>query len=225
MNLKGAILGVMGLAASLSVSAQTIDYGSFVLDFDGSTAFGAPSVSFSGGNGLVGFAWSVPQSIFIAVNDDVDVLEFDLPSFTITAHAGYQLSGPVSGFFGNLVFNEFGETQATALISGNGSVDGGAPVSLAEEMTRTVTTSTPGVFTGGYFSSSITTPLGNFTSLSFDMGKLTLSVFGTGSILAQPQNELRVSFFAAPSPVPVPTAIWLFGSALGGLGLMRRRSA
>ena len=225
MNLKGVIFGVTGLAASLSVSAQTIDYGRFVLDFDETTVFGAPSVSFGSGNGLVGFAWSVPQSIFIAVNDDVDLLEFDLPSYTITAHAGVQLSGPASGFLGNLVFNEFGESQAMALISGSASVNGGAPLSLAEEMTRTVSTSMPGEFTGGYFSSTMTTPLGNFTSLSFGDGKLTLSVFGTGSILAQPQNELRVSFFAAPASVPVPAAVWLFGSALGGFGFMRRRSA
>ena len=224
MSLKNVIFGVMGLAASFSVSAQTIDYGSFVLDFDATTAFGAPNVSFGSGNGLVGFAWSVPQSIFIAVNDDVDLLEFDLPSFTITAHAGVQLSGPASGFLGNLVFNEFDDSQAIALISGNTAIDGGAPLSLALEMKRTVTSSTPDVFTGGYFFSTITTPLGDFTSLSFGAGKLTLSVFGTGSILAQPQNELRVSFFASPAPVPVPTAVWLFGSALGGFGFVRRRS-
>jgi hypothetical protein len=224
VNLKGVIFGVMGLAASFSVSAQTINFGSFVLDFDETTAFGAPSFSFGGGGGLVGFAWTVPESISIAVNDDVNFLEFDLPSFTITAPVGYQLSGPVSGFLGNLIFNEFGDTQATALISGNASVDGGAPLSFAEEMTRTVTTSIPDVFTGGYFSSNGTVPLGNFTSLAFDAGRLTLSVFGTGSILAQPQNELRISFFSTPAPVPVPTAILLFASALGGLGVLRRRS-
>ena len=223
MNLNGAIFGVIGLVASVSVSAQSIDYGSFVLDFDETTAFGIPSLSFSGGDGLVGFAWSVPTSISIAVNDDVGFLEFDLPSFTITASAGYQLSGPVDGFLGNLIFNEFGDSQATALISGIGAVDGGALLAFAEEMTRTVTSAVPGAFTGGYFSSSAGAPLGNFTSLAFDAGKLTLSVFGTGSILAQPQNELRVSFFATPAPVPVPAAVWLFGSALGGLGLMRRR--
>ena len=97
MNFKGAMFGVMGLVASLSVSAQTIDYGSFVLDFDDSTLFGAPTVELGGPGGLVNLSWSVPGSVNLAVNDGVEFVEFALPSFTITAANAAQLSGAVSG--------------------------------------------------------------------------------------------------------------------------------
>lgn len=225
MNFKGAMLGVMGWVASLSAAAQTIDYGSFVLDFDDSTVFGAPIVDLGGAGGLVSVSWAVPGSVQLAVTDSLDFAEFELPSFTISAANGGHLSGAVNGFFGNLVFSEFGESATLATLDGVVSIDGSAPQVMSGEMSRTVTSNDPGVFSGGYYSAAASAPLGEFSSLSFSNGHLALIVFGTGSILAQPQNQMSVSFFAAPATVPVPTALWLFGSALGGLGLLRRRSA
>lgn len=227
MNFKGAIVGVMGLATSLSVSAQTIDFGSFMLEFDETTSFGAPTADLSGANGLVSLSWAVPNSVHLAVNGDVDFAEFSLPSFTITANnPSYHLSGPLSGLFGNLVFSEFGESQTFAALDGEVSINTYGPLAFGGDMTRTITSSVPGVFTGGYFSAAVTDlPLGEFSTLSFSNGHLALIVFGTGSILAQPQNEMKLSFFASPAPVPVPTAVWLFGSAVSGLGLVRRRKA
>ena len=225
MNFKGAIFGVMGLVASLSVSAQSIDYGSFVLDFDGNGLFDAPTVNLAGPGGLVTLSWSVPSSVHLAVHDNVDFAEFDLPSFTITAANAAHLSGPVTGFFGNLVFNEFGESETLASIDGELSVNGAGPIVIGGDLTRHVTSSVPGVFSGGYYAAQESAPLGEFSTLSFNNGHLSLIVFGTGSILAQPQNQMAVSFFAAPAAVPVPTSVWLFGSALSALGLVRRRNA
>ncbi len=226
MNFKGAMLGVMSLAASLSVSAQTVDYGSFVLDFDTGTEFGTPSADFSGANGLVSLSWAVSGAVHLAVNGGMDFVEFALPSFTITANSpAYHLSGPVSGFFGNLVFSEFGESQTFASIDGELSVNGSGAIAVGGDLTRTVTTNLPGVFTGGYYSTAASAAFGEFSTLAFSNGHLNLVVFGTGAILAQPQNALKVSFFAAPAPVPVPTAGWLLGSALSALGFVRRRNA
>lgn len=224
MNLKGVMFGVIGLVSSLSASAQTLDFGSFLLDFDSAALFGTPSVDLGPG-GLVNVSWSIPGSVQLAVNDSADFAEFDLPAFTITRAHGAHLGGAVSGFIGNLVFNEFGETETLAAFDGVVAVDAFPPVVVSGEMTRSVTSSEAGVFTGGFYSAAASAPLGEFSSLSFSDGHLSLLVFGTGSILAQPQNLMRVSFFATPATVPVPTALWLFSSAIGGLGLLRRRQA
>lgn len=226
MNFKGVLLGVMGLAASLSASAQSIDFGSFVLDFTNTSGFAAPTADISGATGLVNLSFAMTGAIHLAVNDDVDFAEFALPSFTITAkQPGFKLQGPVAGLLGNLVFSEFGESQSFASLDGKVSINGQAAVAVGGDMTRTVTSSAPGVFTGGYYSATANAPIGEFTSLSFSDGHLDLSVFGTGAILAQPQNQLRVSFFTTPAPVPLPTAVWLLGSALSGLGFLRRRES
>lgn len=224
MNFKGLVLGVMSLTASLSASAQTIDFGSFVLDFDNSTALGAPTADFSGVNGLVNLTWAIPGSVHLAVNDDVDFIEYALPSFTITAkQPAYRLHGAVSGVLGDLAFSEFGETQTFATIDGELAINGQGPFAVGGDMTRTVTSSEAGNFALGYYSAAATAPLGDFTSLAFSNGHLNLVVFGTGAVFAQPHSVLSLSFFAAP--VPVPTAVWLFGSALSGLGFIRRRNA
>jgi hypothetical protein len=55
----------------------------------------------------------------------------------------------------------------------------------------------------------------------YDLGlipdaSITFTLIGTGDTL---------TINVAPSPVPVPAALWLFGSALGFLGWMRRKTA
>jgi len=62
-----------------------------------------------------------------------------------------------------------------------------------------------------YFDSAITSPgvIGISGGLAFDNGDLPF--------------QLALGPSATVSSVPIPAAVWLFGSALGGLGWMRRR--
>ena len=43
MKLRNTLLASLGFAASMSASAATIDFGSYVLDYDDTTTFGAPT--------------------------------------------------------------------------------------------------------------------------------------------------------------------------------------
>ncbi len=97
--------------------------------------------------------------------------------------------------------------------------------------------STPGsVFTfagGGEFTaSSIVVDLQTSSALDLTMaGVWSLAGFddtaGTLILTADSLGEGLFTFSASGTvqPIPVPAAIWLFGTALAGLGLTRRRAA
>lgn len=78
-----------------------------------------------------------------------------------------------------------------------------------------------------------TTAYNAFASLFFDSNSLTNSGTRTGLLaIAVPfANGDKFSFNVSVdtnvdiAPIPLPAAVWLFGAALGGLGLVRRRSA
>ena len=75
---------------------------------------------------------------------------------------------------------------------------------------------------------SFLAPVGDIQSVSYtrsvneDPGDLWLN-FGENDNLYIGQ-ELNWAVFE-PAPIPVPAAVWLFGSALGVLGWLRRKSA
>ncbi|HCX32174.1 MAG TPA: PEP-CTERM sorting domain-containing protein, partial [Rhodocyclaceae bacterium] len=131
-----------------------------------------------------------------------------------------RLFGDLGGFIGNLVYTEVGGGTTDAGIAGEVSIDGGPGSTVSFLLTRTST----GPFTG-YYSDARTAPSGDFSSLSFGSGTLTLTADASTSqfaaIAAQPQNELRVSFNVAAVPEP---ATWLmFLSGVGVLGLIAYR--
>ena len=222
MKSRYALLGIVGMAASMSASAATLDFGSYLLDYDGTTAFGDPTGT--GGGGAVSFAWSVPSVVNVVSSGPAASSTFVLPSYTIIAKPGFVLS-TVTGLVGNLVFNEAGGNTTNVHWVGALKLNGNPLFAFDEDLDKTTTTTLPG-FSAGFWSINPTAPIPGFLSFGFH-ADLTLSAAGTpgasfASVISQPQNQLKFSFVA--TPVPVPAAIWLVGSAFGCLGAMRRRA-
>lgn len=226
MKIKSTVLAVCGLVMSLSSQATTtVDMGSYWLSFDETTVFGGISYGFGGSGNVVGFSWVVPPAVQIASVGGASVNRvIDLPSFTVQAKSGYALSGAVGGFLGNLVFNEVGAAASTSVsLSGLVSIDGGVATALGGLLSRSVTISEAGAFANGYHSGTSSVPSGSFSSFSFSDGSLLLSASGGSfaSITTQPQNELKISFFATQVPEPETYALLLAG--LGVIGALSRR--
>ena len=226
MKFKHAFLGALSLVASMAASAATLDLGSYILNYDDGTALGNPTAS-TGPGGAVSLSWSLGNAVSylnVGPNPVVPVMVL-LPTYSITAKPGFQLSGPLTGFAGNVIYAEFlGNTTVLELVGGmaiDGSVTG---IDVLFDKTPIILV--PGLTELGTFSLNPVVNVGNFASFGF-AGNLILASVGTtgpsvGVIRSRAENELKVSFFA--TPVPVPPAAWLFSSALVGL-VLRRRSA
>ena len=226
MKFKHAFLGALSLVASMAASAATLDLGSYILNYDDGTALGNPTAS-TGPGGAVSLSWSLGNAVSylnVGPNPVVPVMVL-LPTYSITAKPGFQLSGPLTGFAGNVIYAEFlGNTTVLELVGGmaiDGSVTG---IDVLFDKTPIILV--PGLTELGTFSLNPVVNVGNFASFGF-AGNLILASVGTtgpsfGAIQSRARNELKVSFFA--TPVPVPPAAWLFSSALVGL-VLRRRSA
>ncbi|MFZ2973243.1 MAG: PEP-CTERM sorting domain-containing protein [Ferribacterium limneticum] len=227
MKIRSLVLAIATLAtvASAHAAIQTADYGSYTVSYDDSTIFGGPTFNSSGGAGSVGFGWSIPDSVN-ASSSGLPITLFQLPDFTISAKAGWSLSGAFTASIGNLIFVEAGGlTGVTA--GGSVSVDGAPSIAFGGGLDRTVTISAPEL-TVGYFSGAATVPLGSFSTLLVTGGTLHLltdggPLGGFATIAAQPQNTLSFGFVAAPVPEPESYAMLLAGLAVVGSMARRRR--
>ena len=232
MKLKSvaAALAALGLATSAS-AVTTADLGSYTLSYDETTSFGWTAYSFTSSGGAVGFSWYFSPSVGVISSGPTETASFDLPSFTITANAGWTLGAPASAFMGNLVFTEVGLLASTSVTgAGNVSLDGGPAVPVTGTLSQTVTFGTSGSgFASGYFAGTKSVSAGSFNSLDFSGGTLTLSATGGNtigsfaSIVAQPQNEFKISFTAMPVPEAETYAMLLAGLGVVALLVRRRR--
>lgn len=227
MAIKHLVAGVF-LSASLSMaSAAVAEYDAFSLSFDETTELQSPSFSFNGGGGSTGFGWSLPSSIkVISLGGFASETTFTLPSFTITAKPGWTLSGPLSSFLGNVVFNEVGLGAVTTMTAtGQLSIDGGPTMAIGGVLSKTFTTDEPEInVRSGFFADTAETLHGGFQSLTVSSASLTLRAEGGNyaSILSQPQNVLQFGIIAAPVPEPESWALLMAGLGLIGYAARRR---
>jgi hypothetical protein len=221
---KSVLASLVLLGAAVSASAVTVqDFGSHTLSYDETTGFGFLSSSFTAGGGQAGFTWTVPNSAQVASFGSLEMVTIALPSFTISANAGWALSG-ASGFLGNLVFTEVGGATTQIILNADVSVNGGAPVSLSDNVSWTSTSGGAG-YLNGYFGETWG-PTGAFNTLTVSNASIVLSATGGvfSSISAQPQNKLEISLVAMPVPEPETGAMLLAGlGALAWLGARRQR--
>ena len=223
MTLKPLLAACITALGCLSAQAATSVLTGFTVTYDDSTAFSGISSTF--GDGVnEGFSFSVPTSVQVVSDGDGPIsAAFTLPTFTITANAGYALSG-LTGLFGNLVFNELRATSSSsASASAALSVDGTPVGSFGGALTRVVT-STVGTLTSGYYVGDQSAPLPAYNTLTISGGVLTLSatsITGFASIIGQPQNAL--SFSTVVTAVPEPETLALMLSGLGVLGMLAQR--
>jgi hypothetical protein len=219
--IAAALVCSVGAASALT----TQDFGSHTVAYDEATPFGFLSSSFTAGGGGAGFTWTVPNSAQVYSEGGTIVTAVALPSFTVTANAGWALSD-IRAFIGNLVYFEKGVGATTGiLIYADVSVDGGPVMSLSSGIDW-VETGSFGDFRTGNFGQTFGPIVGGFTSIAVVNAHMDLSASGGqfSGITAQPQNRLEVSLVAMPVPEPQTYAMLLAG--LGMLGwLARRRQA
>jgi hypothetical protein len=229
MNLKPFASALVLLSGLAQADTVVWDFDQYKLTYDNSSDFRDLNIAFGSGDNL-GFNWIVPDDASVSsvgtftptfALAGTNVTFVSLPSFTVTAKAGWALSD-LKGFLGNLSFTEVGGATTGVLVYAKVAIDGGPSVEVdGAGLGWTIQSSEAGVVTG-YFADTYMLP-GGFTSVTVSDASLALSASGGvfSSITANNQNKLEVTFTAQPVPEPETYAMMLAG--LGALGWMARR--
>jgi len=133
-------------------------------------------------------------------------VNFDQLSFTATAPDGWFITGVAYSEEITATTTLSGFAAATASIDVNGISSPLGTLTLSGGSAGTTTFATPDII-----------DVGNATSVTLSIDN-NLFAAGGGEIS---KSNAQVGFVLAP--VPVPPAVWLFGSAVAGLSLVGRR--
>jgi hypothetical protein len=156
----------------------------------------------------------------------------NIPANPSSSNYGNSFSGPttpfsgVYGFFDDYIFTISGAT-ANSLST---TIDLGSLLQITNFQERLYNYSTnPGITTGPAVGGSIdawTSPIGTFGTVAV----LPTTILAPGTYVLQMRGTVTGTFGGSYAgtlnlaPVPLPAAVWLFGSGLLGLGsLVRRR--
>ncbi len=158
------------------------------------------NVTFSTEGGVLDLAGLTPQSYLTGIYDDY----VNAANGMVNFNAGNTVSRQYSGISGPNGFALFTEPSYTTFLADSVS---GASFGLAAAQGRIAL---PSTFTSGgtIGAASMTFNGQNFASMGIQVGSYEWSWAG---------DSIRVNV------VPIPAAVWLFGSALAGLGWFRRR--
>lgn len=204
------------LFASVASATSVYDAGSYTVSYDETTTFGYISSSFTSSDNAVGFEWSASTLVNVAAEDESVSATFALPTFTLSAKAGYSLSA-ITGSLGNISYSKSSSSTVGLTASASVSVNGG-PVSVLTDAPLTAFAASPKV---GFFKGSASYA-GSFDTFTVTGASITLSASGAfASIVAQPQNKFAFAFTAAP--VPEPETYALLAAGLGVVGFVARR--
>lgn len=210
--------------SSLAHAGTTVqDLGPATLTYDDASPF-AWLAGWGSSSSNYSFEWTVPNSAqVISTTGALMITTVQLPTFTLTANAGYTLNGVFSGFLGNLAYTEIGGATTGILAYADVSLNGGPAVSLSSGIGWVSQSSGPG-YNLGYFADTASTPnLGNYSSITISNASIVMSAAGGSfsSIQANPQNKLHFDYQAAAVPEPETYAMLMAG--LGVIGFLARR--
>jgi hypothetical protein len=219
--------GVAGMTVTDDAAAAA--YGATLTQIQTYSNSGSSTLNFSSSNGL---SWSY---------DDVTQLMTQTGGW-LNARA---TTAPTSTLFRHivtgLVIGNGGASSASSFSCVEGNFGGGVGASIcgnynfgANFTNESFTSWGPGTATsrtlGGDDSiigaqQSVTSQLSGFSTVSWIGTTLILSNAScAGPCSTLPPGNYNVGFTYTFSAVPVPAAVWLFGSALGVMGVMRRKS-
>lgn len=196
-----ALLGAIGLAA-LGMTAQaattTLDTGEYTVSYD-DAVFGTIDAWGSSAGGARTFHWSIPTASngdSTVALDGASAKAFDLPSLTIAAHAGLQIS--------DLVFH----AQGGVFHGGSASVN----LFLGNYA---------GAANNGTWTLDFAIPTPSFSSWTSPPAVLVLNRTGLSSNGGMYADQASFSFTV--SAVPEPATYALMFAGLGAVGFVARR--